>query len=726
MDKGLRREKMSQVLKTEHLSPRRAALDHRWDSVESDTESLAHERVYQQQLQMRIGRHDQNKPILPQKENADSLQQRDGEDEDATDEEIEDHQIYDSLDVAAHPHGKRKPILLKTDYLDVQMDDREGTSQLLTDDAYDDLRYDPNWRTNLRGAGSFIESPQVYYYQVPKEKSSPSYDDKQGLIIKGGYRYIVDTSPAVVVTPHVAGEESDQPYRLHSQEGQTSSITSRHCHSHALQLTSPEAESSSMFNENESDKSLKRSRKKRGDSCDSAGENISRSPELTGDIHAMYIQECKNDYLQELRRTQGGQMSTSTPPKVLVNKKLERPTEDIVERNKITLGRNACKCGSYASVHALKQETPHNVNKVTQIRDGKKAQRKEYPNPPEQEQQQQQPPALGVKAEWGDCLSSPFARPAAVAQPNPQKTTSSQALLPTIHLSINLNPSSHVLPLIQQRGQDDIIHLASPPGCPHWSPASEVQLRLSPGCQQTNSGKSSQTSQKGLDAHLHHQNLESSPERPERWQRSPTSTSSLGSGSYTVVPPIGKSLTGKEPEPSPGVNTDCPVQSSSSSDGYLAQMEKQKQLRANVTYKAYGLKDYKQLKPDTNLGGLGADYTATEKTAEKIKRQKLYSNVIREQNKKISRIPFLLAKDPEGDDKKVPRMKALEYAKTIAKLPVQSQPKQRQKHQSGVFTEHAPYLEGLDDLQLATLEVLRKRHEEEKQAVALFRKLHAV
>ncbi|XP_074468147.1 jhy protein homolog isoform X1 [Sebastes fasciatus] len=643
MDKGLRREKTSQVLKTEHLSPRRAALDHRWDSVESDTESLAHERVYQQQLQMRIGRHDQNKPTLPQKENADSLQQRDGEDGDVTDEEIEDHQIYDSLDVAAHPHGKRKPILLQTQYLDVQMDDREGTSQLLTDDAYDDLRYDPNWRTNLRGAGSFIESPQVYYYQVPKEKSSASCDDRQGLVIKGGYRYIVDTSPAVVVTPHVAGEESDQPYRLHSQEGQTSSITSRHCHSHALQLRSPEAESSCMFNENESDKSLlKRSRKKRKDSCDSAGEHISRPPELTTDIHAMYIQECKTDYLQELRRTQRGQMSTSTPPKVLVNKKLERPTEDIVERNKITLGRNACKYGSYASVHALKQETPHNVNKVhaalketasaesqedssdpelktqqlrvTQIRDGKKAQRKEYPNPPEQEQQQQQPPALEVKAEWGDCLSSLFARPAAVAQPNPQKTTSSQALLPTIHLSINLNPSSHVLPLIQQRRRDDIIHLASPPGCPHWSPASEVQLRLSPGCQQTNSGKSSQTSQKGVDAHLHHQNLESSPERPERWQRSPTSTSSLGSGSYTVVPPIGKSLTGKEPEPSPGVITDCPVQSGSSSDGYLAQMEKQKQLRANVTYKAYGLKDYKQLKPDINLGGLGADYTAIEKT----------------------------------------------------------------------------------------------------------------
>lgn len=43
--------------------------------------------------------------------------------------------------------------------------------------------------------------------------------------------------------------------------------------------------------------------------------------------------------------------------------------------------------------------------------------------------------------------------------------------------------------------------------------------------------------------------------------------------------------------------------------------------------------------------------------AEKMRRQRLYSNVIREQNKKISRIPFLPSKDAEGNDKTVPRMK---------------------------------------------------------------------
>ncbi|XP_044078909.1 jhy protein homolog [Siniperca chuatsi] len=774
MDKRLKHERMCQVLKTEqekHLSPRQAVLASQWDSVESDTESLAQERAYQQQLHMCIRHHDPNKYILPQRGDADSLQHGD-RGEDANVDETEDLQVYDSLEVAALPHAKRNPTLLQTAYLDTQidLDEREGTSQLLSDDAYSDLRYDPNWRTNLKGAGCFNESPQISieeYNQVPKEKSSQSCGDRQGLVIKGGY--IVNTSPAVVVT-YMAGNESDQPYRLHPQDGQTSSVTPPHCHKHALRLRSPGADlprPSSTSIKNENDNTLQGGfREKCENSCYNAGENISRSPELTEGLHAVYIQDFKTYYQQDRRRTQGGptqtqQMSASTlmNPKVLSKKKLERVTENIVERNKTTLGRNRSKFGSYVMVHALKQEMPHNVNKVhetlketastesqedssdpklkwlqktqqlrvTQISKGKKAQRK----------------APWVRAEQGDCQSA--------------AETSSQPLPPTIHLNINLNTPSHLLPLLQQKDQDAIINLASLHGCPHWSPASEAELALSPGYQQTNPGKSSQMSLKGVNAQRHHQNLESSPEQwqrttalkwplscegedqkwspnevhtkqfPQNLPRTPTTTSSLGSGSYTVLPPIRKPMTGQEPELSPGqsVNTAYPIRKSSS-DGYLVQMEKQKQLRLRGTYKAYTLKDYKQLKSDINLRGLGPDYAAIEQTAEKMKRQRVYSNVIREQNKKISRIPFLLTKDPEGKDKKVPRMKALEYARTIAKPPVQSQPRQRQKHQSEGFTEHAPYLEGLDVSQLATLEVLRKRHEEEKQAVAVFRKVHAV
>lgn len=160
------------------------------------------------------------------------------------------------------------------------------------------------------------------------------------------------------MTPHMTGNESDQLNRLHAQDGQTSSVISPHCLSHALQLRSPEADlsrPSSIFTKNESDNT----------------ENISRSPELTEDIHMMYVQEFKTYYQQDQRCTQGGptqtqqmSMSTLTSPNVSSNRKLERFTEDIVERNKITLGRNTPKCGSYVMVHGLKQAMPHNVNKV--------------------------------------------------------------------------------------------------------------------------------------------------------------------------------------------------------------------------------------------------------------------------------------------------------------------------------------------------------------------------
>ncbi|XP_040907199.1 jhy protein homolog [Toxotes jaculatrix] len=774
MDEGLRHGRMCPVLKTEQKmppSPRQAILAKHWESGESDTESLAQEKAYQQQLQMRID-SDQNKYALPQEESSGSFQQGDGQYGDVNDDETGDLQVYDSLEVASNPHAKRNPTLVQTEYLDTQMDEREG-SCLLSDDAYSDLRYDPNWRTNLTGNSRFNESPQSSveeYHQLPEEKSTQSYGDRQRLEVKGGYRYITDTSPAVMVTSHLAAKESDQPYHLHPQDGQTSSVTSPHGHKHASQHISPEADlsrSPRISTKNDSDNSLYRESRKKG-------ENSCVSPKLTKEMNATGLQTY---YQQKPGCTQGGpiqKISTSTlnSPKGLSNKKLQRQM-DIVERNKITLGCSTSPGGSYVKVHALKQEMPlaenevHETGKetasaetqedpelrwlqrtqqlrVTHLSMKKKSQQKEYPNP----SRQPQPPALAVEAEQGDCLSSPLARPAAVTQPKPQKTTSSQPLPPTIHLNISLSTSSHLLSLLQQKGQDAIIDLASLHGRPRWSPTSQVQLALSPAYQQTNPGKSFRMPQEGLNAQLHQPttNLQSIPEQWQRtaalsyegedqtWSsnevhtkqfsqnlpRTPTTASSQGLGSYTVLPPIERPLTGKESNMSSGqsVNTAYPIHRSSS-DSYLVQMEKQKQLRAKATCKTY-----KQLKTDINLRGLHPDYTAMEKT--KMKRQKLYSNVIREQNKKINRNPFRPAKDLEGSDKTVPRMKALEYAKTIAKPPVQPPPKQRMKQQSEGFTEGAAYCLGMDVNQLTRLDLLRKRHEEEKQAVALFRKVHAV
>ncbi|XP_071761384.1 jhy protein homolog [Centroberyx gerrardi] len=818
MDKG--HGKMYIRLKNEQEkppSPTRAVGVNLWDSAESDTESLAQERAYQHELQRRIGCQGQTNGIQSQEENADSLQRGDREEEDVNDDEKEDLQVYDSLEVAAHPLFKRNctPFPIEAQDAHQQMNEREASRQLPCDDAYSDLRYDPNWRRNLKGAGRFNESPQLSVEEDPQlsEEKSQQRHEGQELSIKGGYRYIVARGPAVVETPHMTGDEPAQPYHLHPHDGQAghaASLTSpphpRAHHHRASQARSPEpshpspSTSSEKDNGSTSQRGLK-VKHERGLDC--ASEISSSSPEPAEhfeEIHARYKQEFQTYFEQELSHTQGRaitkqqkSMSKLKSPKLLSNRKLEKLREDIVERNKLTLGRNTAKCGSYLKAHAPKRETPDTVNevceapeetamaesleetsdpelrwlqktqqlRVTQISKEKKARRKGNPK--------WRPPAPGVKAERGDGLSSP------AAGPNPRKTPSSQPPPPTIHLNINLNTSTDLLPFLQQTGRDAVISLASLHGPRRRSPGSDVryvnrvpqlsphdgrlqgaavpQLALSPRYRQPGPGKSTQGCREELNAELHHWHLENSPGRwqrptapkwplpceaedqnqspnelhanqfPEDSPRPPSTTQSQRSGSYAVLPPIGKPQTGAEPQLS--VKTTLPIQRSSS-DGYLAHMEKQKQQRERLTYKAYTLKDYKQLKQDVNLRGLGPDYTASEKT--KMRRQKLYSNVIREQNKKMSRIPFLPAKDPEGSDKKVPRTKALEYAKTIVRPPVQPQPKPKpsQKHGSEGSAEHAPYLDGLDLSQLATLELLRKRHEEEKQAVACFRKVHAV
>lgn len=196
------------------------------------------------------------------------------------------------------------------------------------------------------------------------------------MVIKGGYRYICNTNPAVVATPHMAGNECDQPYRLHPQDGQISFVQSPHRHKHTVQLRSPEVDlSKPTYSSTKNDRGG--FEEKHQNSCDKAGVDISRSPELTEnseDINDVYIQEFQSDYHHELRRTQGGSIQTQQTSssmlkssKVLSNKKQERLNKDIVERNKITLGRHASKYGSYARVHAVKQEMPQNLNKVCTV-----------------------------------------------------------------------------------------------------------------------------------------------------------------------------------------------------------------------------------------------------------------------------------------------------------------------------------------------------------------------
>lgn len=74
-------------------------LSHRWDSVESDTESLAQEKAYQKSVQhpawnLLGGDHAEGSPCG---------------------NELEDLQIYDSLELVEVPDGLQSPPLLPTD-----------------------------------------------------------------------------------------------------------------------------------------------------------------------------------------------------------------------------------------------------------------------------------------------------------------------------------------------------------------------------------------------------------------------------------------------------------------------------------------------------------------------------------------------------------------------------------------------------------------------------------
>ncbi|KFV80840.1 Uncharacterized protein C11orf63, partial [Struthio camelus australis] len=157
--------------------------------------------------------------------------------------------------------------------------------------------------------------------------------------------------------------------------------------------------------------------------------------------------------------------------------------------------------------------------------------------------------------------------------------------------------------------------------------------------------------------------------------------------------------------------------SRSNSEGYLMQMEKQKQLTANK--KPYSSKAYMNL--NVRLGGLGPDYEAIKEKKEKLKQQKEYAKQIKEHNmKNIASVQRLPTKPKVTSS--VSRQKALEYAKKIPRpktFPTR-QPDEEVKDERVLSQilrrDHLP--------QIASLETLQNRHEKEKQVVAAFRNLH--
>ncbi|XP_067166117.1 jhy protein homolog [Apteryx mantelli] len=186
---------------------------------------------------------------------------------------------------------------------------------------------------------------------------------------------------------------------------------------------------------------------------------------------------------------------------------------------------------------------------------------------------------------------------------------------------------------------------------------------------------------------------------------------------FSLLPPIIPQLeSGSELHTERGERSQVKI-SRSNSEGYLMQLEKQKQLKVNK--KPYSSKAYMNL--NVRLGGLGPDYEAIKEKKEKLKQQKEYAKQIKEHNmKNIASVQRLPTKPKVTSS--VSRQKALEYAKKIRrpKTFATRQPDEEVKD------ERVPsQISRRDHLpQIASLETLQDRHEKEKQVVAAFRTLH--
>ncbi|XP_026129576.1 jhy protein homolog isoform X1 [Carassius auratus] len=700
------------------------ALPLTWDSLESDTESLAQEKEYQRELQMRID-------LL----SADNPKQHDAK---TDSEELEHIDVCDSLDLK--PREVTGP--------------HEPLRQAPPEDEYTDLRYDPNWRKNLEGA-HFLNQLSARLSLNSFEESEDSLEPLENLPLSSRQEYVVVSNPPTVQMDNVLSPPPSSPFHLHPQQEDI--------------LDPPESKSSCMSSEgtpwdNEEHLNVRSvPHWKRSSQHPSnprlvrAREDIVERNKATLGIHThkqgsylkVHQQKDKTEETKQPKQTSYKTISTHSPESQDNVWDLELMWLQKTQKLKSHKEKKERKRRERTSNHPDQLKPPVPESKPKAHLTGRSVISSNLV------------PQDSEEAWTQDPLQHHSGLPSHTHAP------------PTVNLNINLHTPANLAQPLNLSQKETIFTLVSQalqwdrpdlfnqlflqqgyPFSPYAPPNSGGQMGLAPkavvsspapksgvvqavdiSVPQRHAGKPTSNTFEKSSFRNHSRiptlklptssQLETSHYPSELL---PSDEQSVGpcapptqiSGPYTVLPPIVRAI-GSDAELSDSSEQHLNPIHKSSSEGYLSQMEKQRQLKAQSNYKAYSLKDYKNMKQEVRLGGLGPTNTIPEAVAEKIRRQKLYSNVIREQNKKISRIPSLSAKDPVGSDNKniIPRRKALEYAKTIAKPKPPPKPKDRSREQN-VSTRFE-----MDPFHLATLEMLR-RHEEEKRAVARFRTIHAI
>ncbi|KAK3550347.1 hypothetical protein QTP86_025143, partial [Hemibagrus guttatus] len=520
-------------------------------------------------------------------------------------------------------------------------------------DEYADLRYDPNWRKKL----AWSEFPQTDLFD-PNEDPADGLRHTGHVSPRRRHEYLIVHSPVSPEKDAVHPKPLQSSFHLHPPEDQDT-VLSVPQHSSASVERMPRSNSVKPMNfEPRSDAGILPFSSPRQRQHDRQKQSIAQE-QNRDNLNAVVVQR---KHTQKVRS-----------PKL---------KEDIIERNKATLGINSHKQGSYRKAYEQRGGKSDDSNQPLQSAEDTAS--SAIPGSPDN--------VLNLEQMWIQKAQKLKVGPFTPVHfidfislslsflPSP-----SVDIAPTVNPNINLNTSATLAePFIDHEPQKQ---LYTYPPSSHW--------RI----------------------------------------RNDEFNSCFKGPSYPLCPPVppGGTLDHESTRLTNKINirpeeATNPVYRSSSK-GYLAQPEKQKQINAKTTYKAYTVKDYKSLIWDVKLGGLGPSNAVAVDVAEKIRQQKLYSNVVREQNKKISRIPCLLTKNPVGRDNKNndSRNKALEYAKTVAKPKAPQQLKERPKDKSEserVFQHTAYHRLGTDLTQLSTLEMLRIRHEQEKQVVARFTNVH--
>ncbi|KAK3522021.1 hypothetical protein QTP70_021388 [Hemibagrus guttatus] len=566
-----------------------------WDSLESDTESLVQEKAYLRELQKRILNGE-------------------GESSYSNNDKIERSEYEEGCD--------SQPAVTET----CEDQNTKYSRQTSPWDEYADLRYDPNWRKKL----AWSEFPQTDLFD-PNEDPADGLRHTGHVSPRRRHEYLIVHSPVSPEKDAVHPKPLQSSFHLHPPEDQDT-VLSVPQHSSASVERMPRSNSVKPMNfEPRSDAGILPFSSPRQRQHDRQKQSIAQE-QNRDNLNAVVVQR---KHTQKVRS-----------PKL---------KEDIIERNKATLGINSHKQGSYRKAYEQRGGKSDDSNQPLQSAEDTAS--SAIPGSPDN--------VLNLEQMWIQKAQKLKVHNRSKhldrAKPHRQRT---KPKAPTVNPNINLNTSATLAePFIDHEPQKQ---LYTYPPSSHW--------RI----------------------------------------RNDEFNSCFKGPSYPLCPPVppGGTLDHESTRLTNKINIRC------------------------ITYvkviwldEAYTVKDYKSLIWDVKLGGLGPSNAVAVDVAEKIRQQKLYSNVVREQNKKISRIPCLLTKNPVGRDNKNndSRNKALEYAKTVAKPKAPQQLKERPKDKSEserVFQHTAYHQLGTDLTQLSTLEMLRIRHEQEKQVVARFTNVH--